>query len=32
VPEDRSVAMDDWLEREHVAALQSLKAMLEADR
>ena len=30
VPLDPSVAMDDWLEREHAAALESLKAMLEA--
>ena len=27
---DPTIAMDDWLEREHVAALQALKAMLEA--
>jgi len=30
VPADPSVAQDDWLEREHVAALEGLKTMLEA--
>jgi len=29
VPEDRSVAQDDWLEREHLAALEGLKTLLE---
>jgi hypothetical protein len=30
VPDDPSIAVDDWLEREHVAALEGLKALLEA--
>lgn len=32
VPDDPSVAPDDWLEREHVAALASLREMLEDGR